>query len=194
MVTCTLLFISCNSIRTESDHPTAAHLLAAYTLILGLDIMPPAEAIVQMCPSLRCTMSGSICRATYMGAMAFTIIVRFISSSVHWSKVLLLVMMPALFISMSTSPTSFFTLSYCSATISCLDTSTRYPCTVPFLPSSFTVSSMLSWFMSQMTRAFAPFSRAISPISRPIPEAPPVISTILPLIFDIFLFTLSVFY
>ena len=104
VVKCTPECSSCSSMRTESDHPMTAHFDAAYTDILGFDSMPPAEAMLHTCPLPRRFMSGNACRATYMGAMVLMRMVRSISDTSTRSKVLLLVMMPAQLMTMSTSP------------------------------------------------------------------------------------------
>ena len=87
--------------------------------------MPAAEAMLQICPSSRAIISGSICNATTIGAMVFTSIVRRMSSMVCLSNVLLPRTMPAQLIRMFTSPQSRFTSAYAAATASASDTSTR---------------------------------------------------------------------
>jgi len=91
----------------------------------GLEIIPAAEAMLQMCPSLRSSMPGRACSVRYIGAVALTAIVRSISSGVWRSKVLLPVMMPAQLMRISTGPHSAVVRAKVSSTCRRSETSAR---------------------------------------------------------------------
>ena len=78
-------------------------------LIFGLEIIPPADAMLQMWPWSRSIISPIIAWATSIGATALMLMVLWISSTLFLSKVLLLVMTPAHWMSTSTKPHSCFT-------------------------------------------------------------------------------------
>ena len=168
--------------RTLSLQPITAHLLAAYTDIRGLEIIPAADAMLHMCPWLRSIIPGRNCCAITIGAIELIFIVRSMSLTLCWSNVLLLATIPAQFIRMSTLPHSLVVIRATFSTWSLSDTSSLYPITLPIFLNSLIVDAMLSSLMSQIIRHLAPFSSAIRPIILPIPDAPPVIRTQLPLI------------
>ena len=109
VVKCTFFFIWCNSIRTESLQPITAHLLAAYTDIFGLLIMPASDAILQICPSFTSNIGCNACSASTIGAIVFTPKVSRTSAIVLLLKVWLPRTIPAQFISTPTRSNFFST-------------------------------------------------------------------------------------
>ena len=106
---CTFFFICCSSMRTESLQPITAHLLAAYTDIFGLLIMPASDAMLQMCPSFASSIGCSACSDSTIGAIVFTPRVRRTSAIVLLLKVWLPRTMPAQLISTPTRSKRFST-------------------------------------------------------------------------------------
>lgn len=190
VLTFTLLFACLSSMRSESDHPVTAHLLAAYTDMRGFEIIPAADAILHTWPKFLFSISGRNASVTSIGAVALMFIVRVMSLTLCSANVLLFATMPAQLIIMSMPPLFLLAIFAASCTCSAFDTSTFWVKTLPSGVYSALAFAMLSSLISQMVRLCAPFSRTMRPIIFPMPEPPPVISTLVALIFVIVLYVL----
>ena len=112
-----------------------------------------------------------------MAPLVLMSMVRMMSLSVCSAKVLLLVMMPALLMRMSTSAA---VAALAASMDSGEEISARKPLMGPFGESSWTVAAMAASLMSQIRTCAAPFSRQRRAMIFPIPEQPPVMSTVFP--------------